>query len=53
MEKNFPHHGGGKFFKGGKVTGLADFVADVGSWTGLGRFFFRGQRELDEGEQKK
>ena len=29
MEKNFPHHGSGKFFKGGSVTGLANFVADV------------------------
>ena len=49
MEKNFPHHRGGEFFKGWSVTRLADFVADVGGrscflserlgWF-LGRFLF-------------
>jgi hypothetical protein len=29
-QKNFPHQGGREFFKGGSVTGLTNFVADVG-----------------------
>jgi len=41
VEKNFPHQGGGKFFKGRSVAGFANFVAHVGSGKRFGRLFFR------------
>ena len=40
-QENFSHHGLGKFFKGGRVAGLADFVAYIGCWSLLGCFGFR------------
>jgi hypothetical protein len=37
-EKNFPHHGGREFLKGGCMTGFANFVADIGGWTSFSHF---------------
>jgi hypothetical protein len=53
VEKNFPHHGSGKFLKGGKVTSLADFVADISRRVKLRRFFFRGRKGLGKSEQEE
>ena len=51
MEKNFSHHGSGKFFKGGSVTGLANFVADVSGGARFGRLLLRCQRQSRMSEQ--
>lgn len=40
VQEDFSHHGLGKFFKGGGVAGLANFVADVGGGGGLGGLCF-------------
>lgn len=53
VEKNFPHHGGGEFFKGGSVTSLADLVADISRRVKLRRFFFRGRKGLGKSEQEE
>jgi hypothetical protein len=40
-QENFPHHGLGKFFKGGRVASLANFIADIGGRGRLRWFCFR------------
>ena len=51
-EKNFPHLGLGKFFELRGVASLANFVANVGSRSRFGGFFFRRQNRSNDAEQK-
>jgi hypothetical protein len=51
-QENFTHHGLGKFFKGGRVAGFTNFVADVGGWLLLGWFGFRRPDNLHVTEQE-
>lgn len=53
VEKNFPHHGSGKFFKGWSVASFANFIANVGSWIRFGRLFFRRHSRVGNAEQKQ
>jgi len=51
-EKNFPHLSLGKFFELRGVASLANFVANVGSRSRFGGFFFRRQNRSNDAEQK-
>jgi hypothetical protein len=51
-KKNLPHHGLGKFFKGGRVASLANFIANVGGRGGLWCFRFRRPDDSKENQQQ-
>ena len=51
-QENFAHHRPGKFFKGGRVAGLADFVAYIGCGSLLGCFGFRRPDDPNENQQR-
>jgi len=51
-QENFSHHRLGKFFKGGCVASLANFIANVRGGRGLWRFGFSGPAESKENQQR-
>jgi hypothetical protein len=51
-QENFTHHRLGKFFKGGRVASLADFVAYIGCGSLLGCFGFRRPDDPKKNQQR-
>ena len=51
-QENFPHHRLGKFFKGGRVASLTNFIADVGGGGWLRCSRFRRPNDSKENQQQ-
>lgn len=53
VQKNFPHHGLGKFFYGGGVASFADLGADISRRSLFGRRFGLGGPDRMQGAEEK